>query len=220
MCSNYDPEKNVDEMQRLFGLTRTMAYQPRAGEVWPTGLAPFIRLALDGSGERILEEGHFGLLPHFATQIAFGRKTYNARSETVANKPSFRDAWRKGYRCIIPARAVYEPNYETGKAVRWRISGGIYSMLAIAGIYSPWTDADGVSRGTFAMLTVNADGHPVYSQFHAPGDEKRMVVILEHDDIDRWLTCTPEEAKAFFKQYQGHLEATPAPLPARTPRSP
>ena len=215
MCSNYDPAKNVDEMQRLFGITRTMDYQPRAGEVWPTGLAPFIRLALDGSGDRILEEGHFGLLPVFAKEIAFGRKTYNARSETVDSKPSFRESWTKGYRCVIPAQAVFEPNYETGKAVRWRIAHQNQTVMAIAGIYSAWTDADGVSRGTFAMLTVNADGHPVYSRFHAPDDERRMIVILAQDEIDHWLTCTPDEAKAFFKPWDGPLDAIPAPLPQR-----
>ena len=212
MCSNYDPAKNIDEMQRLFGLSRTMDYQPRNGEVWPTGLAPFIRLALDGSGEKILEEGHFGLLPFFAKEIAFGRKTYNARSETVHSKPSFRDSWKKGHRCIIPAQAIYEPCYESGKAVRWRIAHANNTIMAIAGIYSPWTDADGVSRGTFAMLTVNADGHLVYSRMHAPDDEKRMVVILGPDDYDRWLTCTPEEAKSFFKQWTEPLEASAAPL--------
>lgn len=214
MCSQYDPYSSVDELHRLFDL-RSAPLKLKKGTVWPTGLAPFIRLAVDGSRERVLEEGHFGLLPVFAKEVAFGRKTYNARSETVHSKPSFRDSWRKGYRCVIPAECVYEISYETGKAVRWRISGAAYSLLRIAGIYSPWTDKDGVVRGTFAMITINADGHPVYSRFHAPGDEKRMIVLLEADEVDPWLTCSPQDAQAFFKQSTADLLATPSPLLGR-----
>src|SRR5262245_14468556 len=135
MCSHYDPVKNIDELQRRMGISRTLDYQPKEGPIWPTGLAPFVRLALDGSGERIMEVGHFGLLPRFAKEVAFGRKTYNARSETVHSKPSFRDAWKKGYRCVIPAEAVYETCYETGEAVRWRITPEALNNFFIAGVY-------------------------------------------------------------------------------------
>ena len=48
------------------------------------------------------------------------RVASNARSETVAEKPSFRDAWAHGRRCIIPCESIFEPNWESGKAVRWR----------------------------------------------------------------------------------------------------
>ena len=88
---------------------------------WPTGLAPFVRLAEDGSGNRRVDDGAFGLLPVFAKELAYGRKTYNARTETVAKLPSFRSAWKQGKRCIVPAECIFEPNWETGKAVRWRI---------------------------------------------------------------------------------------------------
>jgi putative SOS response-associated peptidase YedK len=217
MCSNYETVTDVDRLLHYFGLTRDLAQPDIAkSEIWPTGYAPFIRLAEDGSGNRVLDSGHFGLLPDFAKEVAFGRKTYNARSETVHSKPSFRDAWRLGRRCIIPAAVIYEQSYESGKAERWAVhQNGV--PFGLAGIYNPWTDAEGKTRGTFAMLTVNADGHPVYSRFHAPGEEKRMVVILDPADFDRWLTCTPEEAKAFFKQWHGELLTFPKP---RLPRAP
>jgi putative SOS response-associated peptidase YedK len=85
-------------------------------------MAPFIRLHEDGSGNQVCEDGIFGLLPHFQVEMAAGRKTYNARTETVATLPSFRESWKKGWRCIIPSEWIYEPNWETGKAVRWRIA--------------------------------------------------------------------------------------------------
>jgi putative SOS response-associated peptidase YedK len=215
MCSNYEAVTEADRLLHYFGLTQDLSKPHIAkSEIWPTGYAPFIRLAEDGSGNRVLDSGHFGLLPAFAKEVTFGRKTYNARSETVHSKPSFRDAWRKGWRCIIPVQVVYEQCYEGGKAERWTVhQGGI--PMGLAGIYSPWIDADGKTRGTFAMLTINADGHPVYSRFHAPGEEKRMVVILDPKDYDRWLVCTPDEAKGFFKQWQGELITHPAPLRPR-----
>jgi putative SOS response-associated peptidase YedK len=215
MCSNYEVPEHLEELERLYKV-RAENFRPRSKLVFPMGLAPFVRLKLDGSGERVLEEGHFGLLPVFAKEIAFGRKTYNARSETVHSKPSFRDSWRKGYRCVIPAEAVYEPCYETGKAVRWRIEQTGGGLLSVAGIYYPWADAEGVVRGTFAMLTVNAEGHSLYSRFHAPGEEKRMLILLDSADIDAWLSCTPEEARKFFRQWQGALTAFASPLPPRS----
>jgi putative SOS response-associated peptidase YedK len=190
--------------------------EPTAGqEVWPTGLAPFIRLSEDGSGNKKVEGGTFGLLPHFATEVAYGRRTYNARSETVHQKPSFRDAWRKGQRCIIPAEWIYEPCYESGRPVRHLIRRVDGCPMGIAGIYNPWTDANGRTRGTFAMLTVSGAGHPVFQRMHGPNDEKRMVVILHEEDYDRWLACSPEEARAYFVQWDGALVAEAAPLPPR-----
>ncbi len=59
--------------------------------------------------------------PYFAKEVTYGRRTYNARSETVSNLPSFKTAWKRGQRCIIPTEKNYEPNYESGKPVRWAI---------------------------------------------------------------------------------------------------
>ena len=65
------------------------------------------------------------------------------------------------------------------------------------------------------MLTVNADGHPVFQRMHRPGDEKRMVVILDPAEYDRWLQCTLDEALAMCRQWHGPLEAFAAPLAPR-----
>jgi putative SOS response-associated peptidase YedK len=204
----------------FFGVERDPNTPPPDVEVWPLGLAPFIRLHEDGSGNKVIDDGLFGLLPHFAKELAFGRKTYNARAETVHEKPSFRTSWKHGRRCIIPAEVIYEPNWESGKAERWAITQEGAVPMGIAGIYSPWEDENGRVRATFAMLTVNADGHPVYQKFHKSGEEKRMVVILDPGDYDRWLRCTPEEATTFFKQWQGPLNAVPAPLAPRKKKVP
>ncbi len=91
--------------------------------------------------------------------------------------------------------------------------------MGIAGIYRKWKHQDGCDLFTFAMLTVNADGHPLMQRFHKPEDEKRMVVILDPADCGEWLSCPVAEAPAFFKQWTGVLEASAAPLPPRVPKS-
>lgn len=214
MCANYHPVTREDRLLTFFGVERPPD-EPLPTEVWPLGLAPFIRLHEDGSGHRVVEHGQFGLLPLFAKEVAYGRRTYNARSETVDQLPSFRESWQRGRRCVIPAEAIYEPCYESGKAVRWCVQqpGGV--PMGIAGVYRRWRSPDGAWRWSFAMLTVNADGHPVFQRLHAPADEKRMVVILDPSAHDAWLRCTPAEAKSFFRRWTGELEAFAAPLPPR-----
>lgn len=217
MCSNYEAVSRADRLLSFFGVVRQGDESPILA--WPTGMAPFIRLAEDGSGNRRVDDGAFGLLPGFAKELAYGRKTYNARTETVASLPSFRSAWKKGQRCIVPAEGIFEPNWETGKAVRWRIQQPGEVPMGIAGIYEQWTSPEGEKMFSFAMLTVNADGHPVMSRFHKPGDEKRMVVILDPEQYDRWLTCPLAEAPKFFKQWMGQLDTFPAPLPPRAKKT-
>ena len=121
MCSNYRPVTRTDKLLTFFGVERDVKERPPDVDMWPLGLAPFIRLHEDGSGNKVIDDGHFGLLPFFAKEIAYGRRTYNARSETVTTLASFRESWKKGWRCIVPAEWVYEPCYDSGKAVRWRV---------------------------------------------------------------------------------------------------
>jgi putative SOS response-associated peptidase YedK len=214
MCANYRPVTRVDRLLGFFGVERQPG-QPTPPEIWPLGLAPFIRRHDESDGQRVVDDGLFGLLPHFATELSYGRRTYNARSETVHRLPSFRDAWAHGQRCIIPVEALFEPCYATGKAVRWCVQQPGEVPMGVAGIYRRWTAPDGRHLWTFAMLTVNADEHPVFRHLHAPGDEKRMVVILDPAEYDRWLHCPPAEASAFFRTWDGPLDAFPAPLPPR-----
>lgn len=214
MCSNYEPVTSADRLLAYFG-ARADGDPPQV-VAWPLSMAPFIRLAEDGSGNRRCELGQYGLLPHFATELAFGRKTYNARSETVDKLPSFRDAWKRGQRCIIPAERMFEPCWETGHAVRWAIQHPGQAPLALAGIYRQWTGPEGQVLFTFAMLTVNADGHPVMQRFHRPGEEKRMAAILADDELADWLACPVEQASQFLRPWPGELDCYPAPLPPRT----
>jgi putative SOS response-associated peptidase YedK len=131
--------------------------------------------------------GLFGLVPHWATDTKITKSTYNCRSETAAVKPSFRDAYKRNQRCIIPAAAIYEPDWRSGKAVATRIEHADGQPLGIAGLWSSWKDPKDGWVYSFTMLTINADAHPLMNHFHKPTDEKRMVAILPVDRYQEWL---------------------------------
>lgn len=213
MCSNYKPVTQQDRLLQYFGVTRPVEETPPE-LTWPGYLAPFIVRADDRVAlERELQLGVYGLLPHWAPSLAFGRKTYNARCETVAEKPSYRNAWRRGHRCIIPAEVLYEPNYESGQAERWGVRRVDGAPMGVAGLWGAWHDAGGQRVLSFTMLTVNGAGHAIYERLHAPGDEKRMPVILDEADYDAWLEAPVSRMGEFMRQFPAErLECFPAPL--------
>jgi putative SOS response-associated peptidase YedK len=215
MCANYLPS-SPEQLRKYFRVAPPTAFKP---ETYPGYLAPIVRLAEDGSDEIESVNACFGMVPPWA-DLKLARQTYNARTETVAEKPSFRTAFRKGQFCIVPAEAIFEPNYASGKAVRWKIAQAEGKPLGIAGIWDwrPHGGPDDRPLVSFSMLTVNADRHPLMRRFHKPGDEKRMVVILEPEQYDAWLHTSADKAAAFFQEYPAEeLTAEAAP---RAPRAP
>lgn len=204
MCSNYDPVTHPDRLRMYFGVDAPAGIRP---QVWPTYLAPFIRrhphadVGDDAVPPREALAGVFGMIPHWAGDMSFGRRTYNARSETVAEKPSFRDAWRHGQHCIVPVEAIYEPDWRSGKAVPTRIERADGKPMGIAGLWTSNRKATSSEVLSFTMLTITADEHALFNQFHKPQDEKRMVVILAEDQYDEWLQAPAGKSMDFMRQY-------------------
>mgnify|MGYP003576456026 FL=1 len=216
MCSNYTPSAR-DQFPAHFGVDPVSEadFEP---EAYPSYMAPVIRLSPD-TRDGVKKEAVpacFGMVPHWA-DLKLARHTYNARSETVGSKPSFRHAYRRRQFCIIPAESIYEPCYESGKAVRWRIARADGKPLGLAGIWEFRPAGKGEpALLSFSMLTINADDHPLMQRFHRPEDEKRMVVVLREDDYDSWLQAPLEQVPSFLTPYPAAcLAAEPAPRPAR-----
>lgn len=218
MCANYTPTR-AERLAAQSGINAApYDFKP---ETYPGYLAPVIRtaegLAPEETFERQLDYGMFGLVPAWA-DVKLARSTYNARTETVATKPSFRTAWKRRQFCAIPLENFYEPNYESGKPVRWRIQHADGIPLAVAGLWE-WRPNGGPEDRpliSFTMLTINADEHPLMKRFHKPEDEKRMIVLLEPFQIDEWLQSPFEDASSYFQLYDVEkLVAEPAPKPAR-----
>lgn len=202
MCSHYQGIKERERHHRAFGV-----YPPDPEgrcDVWPGYAATLIRrhpnadVGDDAVPEREALSGVFGLIPHWATDTKITRSTYNARSETVDSKPSFRDAWRKAQHCIISADAIYEPDWRSGKAIATRIRHVDGVPLGIAGLWACWKSPQGDVLHSFTMLTINADAHPLMRQFHKPTDEKRTVVILPPEHYGGWLRADTGQSADFM----------------------
>ena len=148
----------------------------------------------------------FGLIPSWAKEESFGRKTYNARSETVTDKPSYRYAWQNRHLALALADSIYEPCYESGKAVRTRIRQTNQEPMAIACIWDVWSEPHTGERiVSFSMLTINADQHPLMSRMHQTGEEKRTVVPLRPEFFEDWLNASPQIAMQLL-----HADSMPA----------
>ncbi len=201
MCSHYE----APETERLIAGYGVAPEGQFKIDLWPCYEGPFIRLRNDESAEEEVAEleavvGQFGLLPFWAKARSLGRNTYNARTETVATKPTYRMAWRKAKHCIIPAAAIYEPDWRSGKSVPTRITRTDGGIMSIAGLWELWKTPDGELH-SYTMLTVNADDHALMQNFHKPGSEKRMVVILPNGLIQDWLRAPVERSMDFMRQY-------------------
>lgn len=205
MCSHYQALKDRERYRRHFGV------EPPADlgkhDLWPGYAGTFIRrhphadVGDEAVPQREALNGLFGLVPHWSPDTKMTRLTYNARSETAAIKPSFREAWKHARHCIIPADAFYEPDYRSGRPVPARISLADGAPMGIAGLWSRWTSPEGEIVHSYTMLTINAADHALMRLFHKPGDEKRMVVILPMAHYDDWLQARPEQSQAFMRQF-------------------
>ncbi|MGP5465287.1 SOS response-associated peptidase [Pseudomonas helleri] len=203
MCSHYEAPTSAQ-------LAATFSVQVEQGtlDLWPGYLGPFLRRSTsvgemddEGSGLEGLY-GSFGLIPQWSKDTKICRRTYNARSETVAEKPSYRNAWRRAQHCIIPAAAIYEPDWRSGKAVATRIARADGEVMGIAGLWEEWRDPN--TRQTlhsYTMLTVNADTHDFMRNYHRPEDEKRMVVILPRGLYHDWLQAPMDASADFMRRY-------------------
>ena len=215
MCSHYQGVKDQERFRRHFGLAAPP--DPGREDLWPGYAGSFIRChPMAAVGDETVPPmealtGLFGLVPHWSADTKIARHTYNARSETVAVKPSFRDAWKHAQHCIIPAEAFFEPDWRSGRAVATRIASAEGEPLGIAGLWACWRSPQGELVHSFTMLTINADAHPLMQQFHKPGEEKRMVVILAPQNYQDWLAATPAESLGFLRAWPAERLVTQTP---------
>ncbi|HNS49765.1 MAG TPA: SOS response-associated peptidase [Anaerolineae bacterium] len=159
-----------------FNLPGLPALEPRYN-IAPTQPVAVVRMAAqDASRELVLLK--WGLIPYWAKDPSLGARLINARCETVAQKPAFRDAFRKR-RCLVVADGFFEWQKQNGGKQPFYIrlrEGGLFGM---AGLWEAWRGAEGVIESC-TLITTNANDlmRPIHD---------RMPVILEPRDYDLWL---------------------------------
>lgn len=206
MCTRYlSPEEADIERAWAIGSRNPQRWDR---EIFPFRLGPFVRRSrVAGGAAAELVVGQWGLIPWFAKVPKVGFSTSNARSEEMATKPSYKAAWARGQRCIIPALAFWEPCWETGRNVWWRFQPADGCLLSLAGLWNTWTDpATGELHESYTMLTINADAHPLMRRMHKPdpklspqAQDKRSVIPLALAAVDVWLHGSTHEAQGLLQ---------------------
>ena len=170
MCVNYLAVQDARRYESAFGVQ--MPLGPWAWELYPKSRGTFIRRRADVV-ELVREAtgGTWGLLPWFAKTPEIKFNTVNARSETVATAASYKAPWGRGQRCIVPMDAFFEPNWETGKHIRWKFSRHDGGPIAVAGLWERWRGKGDQEITSYTLLTVNADVHPLLRRMHRPDQE-------------------------------------------------
>ncbi|HYN53648.1 MAG TPA: SOS response-associated peptidase family protein [Methylotenera sp.] len=211
MCSNYQPIKNHHNPWVKQHFSVDLPDNPWREEIYPTYASPFITL---DKGMPRCDLSQFGLVPFWAADKKnFGLHTYNARTESVAEKPAFRSAWKERRFGVVLLESFFEPNWETDKAVRWRIKRADGQPIAVASIWDRIVNKETAEViHSFSMLTINADGHEVMQHFHRPTKEKRSIVVLQDNQYHDWFNATQEEALGMLTLAPpGFLVSEPAP---------
>jgi len=138
--------------------------------------------------ENNLEKIHWGLVPFWAKDVSIGSRMINARAETVASKPSFRNAFKKR-RCLIPAGGFYEWKGEKGHKQPYYITIPSGEPFAFAGLWESWTDKDDESVYKSCTIITTAASKSVV-ELH-----NRMPVILDPKVYDQWLDVEIQNSK-------------------------
>ena len=198
MCSRYDLTSPPEAIRAYFGYRDKPNFPPR-DNIRPT--EPIAVVLLDETGARRFRLMRWGLLPQTFPTL------FNARSEELLAKPSFRNAVRRR-RCLIPADGFYEWTGPKGQRRPHQLRPEPPHLFAFAGLYESWSEPDGGVIDTATMLTCapNATVAPLHN---------RMPVIIAPDCYNAWLDTkdvSVEEALAMTGPAPDDLlEAIPLP---------
>mgnify|MGYP000262172299 CR=1 FL=1 len=203
MCGRYSLTTPIEGVRELFGIDALPNLAARYN-IAPT--QPVVVIRKGDARPRELTHMRWGLVPAWAKEMASGPLLINARADTVAEKPSFRNAFRRR-RCLIPADGFYEwQPRPAGPKQPMRIALPGNALFAFAGIWETWQTAEGSELDSCAIVTTDAS--PSIRAIHG-----RMPVILKPADYDTWMGGEMRDecaaAATLMQPYGGELVAYP-----------
>jgi putative SOS response-associated peptidase YedK len=195
MCGRYELHSHPAAIALSFGLAHPPEVRQRYN-IAPTTDVPVVRVGADG--ERELVRMRWGLVPRWAKDPSIGAKMINARGETIAERPSFRMAYRR-HRCLLPADGFYEwmPLSAAGEHPRKQpVHVGMKdgSLFGMGGLYERWRSADGEILDSCTIITTAANDRlrPVHD---------RMPLIVPAPHYARWLDPTVDDVADLIVAY-------------------
>lgn len=194
MCGRFALHAHPDVVALQFGLDAAPPFHARYN-ICPG--SDVLAVRVDRSGARRAEALRWGLIPHWAKDPAIGRKLANARGESLADKPAFRDAFRQ-WRCLVPASGYYEWRSVGAAKHPWYLQPRDAAAFGLAGITALWHGPQGTLR-SIALITTRPNA--LTSRIH-----DRMPLILAPEDYAAWLDPANDDVRA--------LDALVHPYPA------
>ncbi|WP_395049340.1 SOS response-associated peptidase [Flavobacterium sp.] len=194
MCFHSKQSKSATELQHRFKATmdNPLEFQPQNhinGFDFPE--TPVI---IDEKPQ-IITHYNWGLIPAWSKDSAIQKYTLNAKIETVNEKPSFKNSVNK--RCLVIANGYFEWKWLDPKGKnkqKYEIELPNEELFAFAGLYAHWVDKNtGELKNTYTILTTEAS--PLLAEIH--NHNKRMPIVLKHEDEKKWLQHEPIEHYAY-----------------------
>ncbi|WP_431301631.1 SOS response-associated peptidase [Sediminicoccus sp. BL-A-41-H5] len=187
MCGRYVLQRDPAGLVRYFGASPPVPNHPASWNMAPTQPGLVLRRNPE-TGTRHLDVLRWGLVPHWSRDATAGARMINARGETLAEKPSFRDAFRKR-RCLVPMDAFYEWAQDSAPKQPFAVALRNGAPMVAAGLWEGWKQPDGGWLKTYSVITCASSGRQ--ARLHP-----RIPAFLGPEDWPAWLGETPAEADA------------------------
>jgi putative SOS response-associated peptidase YedK len=226
MCGRYVAPEML-ELSREFRahfnreIAHVLASQPPADarnfNVAPTQGVPVVRVIRESNGARESVLMRWGLIPYWANGQAPPSSTINATIERLESAPMWRDAWRRSQRCLMPAIGFYEWHVnEDGSKTPFYIKPVDDSMFLFAAVWDRSISQAGAETHSCALITMPAND----LMAHIHNVKKRMPAVIAREDLEAWLTGTPDEAKQCLKPWPSdYAVAWPVSNGVNSPRN-
>lgn len=188
MCGRFALKSKPSEIAEEFGIEKIPLLQPRFN-IAPSQLVAAVR----ANPDRELAMFKWGLIPSWVSDPTIGNRMINARAETIAKKPSFRDAFKQR-RCLVVADGFYEWKKQgSGKQPHYiRLKDD--HPFGFAGLWERWSrDGEEIESCTIITCEPNEMMMPIHN---------RMPVILDRDDYDQWLMGDSKEVGELLRPFQ------------------
>ena len=200
MCGRFVLSSDADRLADHYGLTTVPVF---AGgyNVAPSAQVPVVRRDPD----REAAHCHWGFIPHWVKEPVL--KPINARAETLAGKPYFRDAFRRR-RCLVPANGYYEWRAAPGGKQPYFIRMAGADLFSYAGLWSSWQGPDGPVE---SCVIITTSAKEALAHIH-----DRMPVIIGPDNYDAWLDAG---GLGLLRPWAGEMEAYPVSSQVNNPRN-
>ncbi|MEG0650641.1 MAG: SOS response-associated peptidase family protein [Acinetobacter sp.] len=194
MCANFKPISLIQVEQLRLPMI-PFAYEE---EIFPSFQTPLLFQSNQGMEWRLV---NFGLIPKWAEDKEVAKHTYNARNETVMEKPSFSEAFSKCQFGVIPISEFYESKYINGKPQRWAVRRKDGQAFYIAALYEITRLKSGEIVRSATMLSMDAHHHDMMKEFHEPRTDKRSIVVIPQHRLEEWLRLKQPNIMSFIEGF-------------------